>query len=340
MDIQKVINPQDFEVGVIVARFQTHELHSAHKEMIDIVCDNHKKVIIFLGISRITDTKRNPLDFATRKAMIQQEYPKVVILAQTDQRSNKVWSDTLDAQIPTPFGHRTTLLYGSRDSFIPYYEGRFKTTELTSDTFISGTEIRNNVSKEILESRDFRAGIIHANYARRPITYSTVDVAIYNDKGQMLLAKKPYEKVWRFIGGFVDRTDSSDEKAAYREVMEETGGCHVRNIEYVLSHQVDDWRYQNEADGIMTRLFIASFGHGRPSPTDDISELKWFDISYFTEARRIENEIMIEHQSMMKTLIQKVYKYGLIPNLGKFYEVQVEPIDPDVVVHNTEHIPK
>jgi bifunctional NMN adenylyltransferase/nudix hydrolase len=340
MDIQKVINPQDYEVGVIVARFQTHELHSAHKEMIDIVCDNHKKVIIFLGVSRITDTRRNPLDFATRAAMIQKEYPQVIVLPQNDQRSDTVWSKFLDAQIPTPYGHRTTLLYGSRDSFLPHYKGKYATTELTADTFISGTEIRNNVSKEILESRDFRAGIIHANFARRPVTYSTVDVAIYNDEGQILLAKKPYESVWRFVGGFVDRTDISDERAAYREVLEETGGCHVSNIKYILSHQVDDWRYRNEDDGIMTRLFIASFGHGRPTPTDDISELKWFDISYFTEGRRIKNDIMEEHQEMMTILIERVYKEQLIPNLGEFYEVPTVRIDPDVLVKDTTFIPK
>ena len=339
LEIKKVVNPQDFEIGVMVARFQTHELHEAHKKLIDIVCSNHKKVIIFLGVARITDTRRNPLDFATRRAMIQQEYPNVIILPQNDQRSNKIWSNNLDAQIPIPFGHRTVLLYGSKDSFIPFYEGRYTTTELDSDTFVNATEIRNQVSKEILESKDFRAGIIHANYARRPVTYSTVDVCIYNDKGQILLAKKPYEKVWRFVGGFVDRSDKSDEKAVYREALEETT-CHISNIKYVLSHQVDDWRYQKEEDGIMTRLFLASYGFGRPTPSDDISELKWFDTSYFTEARHIKNDIMEEHQEMMVALIERIYKDELIPNLGEFYEPKAERFDPDVVVPDTEFIPK
>jgi bifunctional NMN adenylyltransferase/nudix hydrolase len=339
MELQKIINPSDFEVGVIVARFQVDELHAGQREMIDFVCEHHKKVILFLGIPRIENTKRNPLDFATRKLMIQKDYPDITIMAQKDQRSDNIWSDFLDSQIPMPYGHRTTLLYGSRDSFLPHYVGKYKTTELVSTTPFSGTEIREKISKEILKSKKFRAGVIHANYARRPITYSTVDVAIYNDKGQILLARKPYETEWRFVGGFVDRNDTSDEMAVYREALEETT-CHISNIKYILSHKVDDWRYKNQEDGIMTRLFIASYGHGRVEPNDDIEELKWFDVSYFTERRRIDENIMEEHQEMMVKLIERVYKEELIPNLGEFYEEKIEPIDPDIVIKNTRFVPK
>ena len=339
MDIQKVINPKDFEIGVIVARFQVDELHVGQREMIDFVCANHKKVILFLGISRIQNTKRNPLDFATRKLMIQQSYPNIVIMAQEDQREDKVWSNNLDSQIPIPYGRKTTLLYGSRDSFLPHYKGRYETTELVSTTAFSGTEIRDKISKEILKSKKFRAGVIHANYARWPITYSTVDIAIYNDMGQILLARKPHEAVWRFVGGFVDREDESDEKAAYREAREETT-CHISNIKYILSHKVDDWRYRNEDDGIMTRLFLASYSFGKPEASDDIVELKWFDVSYFTEGIRIKNNIMEEHQEMMCKLIERVYSDNLIPNLGPFYEKKTYPVDPDIKVKDTTYIVK
>jgi len=341
--LQEIIEPKDYEIGVIVARFQGKRLHEGHKEMIDLVCNNHKKVIIFLGVARITDTRRNPLDFATRKSMIQKLYPNVVILPQLDQRFDEVWSRNLDAQIALAYGPKRALLYGSRDSFIPHYKGNHTTTELFSDIEINGTELRDKVSKEILNNSSFRAGVIYANYARRPVTYSTVDVAIHNDKGQILLAKKPHEKQWRFVGGFVDRTDKNDEQAAYREAMEETNGCHISNIRYIMSHQVDDWRYQREADGIMTRLFLASFGFGNPKATDDLAnggDLAWHDISYFTEARRIKNEIMEEHQEMMTQLIERIYKDKLVPNLGEFFEPKVERIDPDVVVEDTRFIPK
>lgn len=339
MEIKKVIEPSEFPIGVIVARYQVHELHEAHKEMIDLVCQNHKKVIIFLGISLITDTKRNPLDFATRKAMIQKEYPNIVILPQRDQRYDKPWSEALDSQISIPFGSNKALLYGSRDSFLPHYKGIHATTELTSNTFVSGTEVRNNISKEILESKDFRAGIIHSTYAQRPVTYSTVDICAYNDEGKILLAKKPHEDKWRFVGGFVDRSDDTFEEAARREFMEETT-CSLSFLRNILSQQIDDWRYKNEDSGIMTTLFLGRFSHGRIEPSDDISSLKWFDAHLFTEKRFIENNIMEEHRDMMMKLISAIYIGELVPNLGKFYEEPEEPIDPDRVIKDERFIVK
>lgn len=343
MKIKQDINPQDFEVGVTVARFQGKDLHEGHTQMIDFICERHNKVIIFLGVARATGTRRNSMDFATRKVMVQDIYPDAMILPQQDQRYDEVWSRNLDAQIGLVYGEKKALLYGSRDSFLPHYVGRHSKAELTTDFDVNGTELREEVAKQILPSSDFRAGIIYATYARRPITNSTVDVAIHNDKGQMLLAKKPHEKHWRFVGGFVDRTDKNDEQAVYRETLEETNGCHVSNPRYILSQQVDDWRYRKEEDGIMTRLFLTSFGFGNPKATDDLAnggDLQWHDISYFTEARRIKHEIMPEHQDMMTKLIEKIYKDEMVPNLGEFYEPEVERFDPDVVVEDTRFIPK
>src|ERR1035437_5631205 len=96
MIINKGPNPLDFEVGVIIARFQVHKLHEAHIQLIDFVCENHKKVILFLGVPVVGNTKSNPLDFATRKAMVQSMYPNLIILPLRDQRSNDKWSQILD----------------------------------------------------------------------------------------------------------------------------------------------------------------------------------------------------------------------------------------------------
>jgi nicotinamide mononucleotide adenylyltransferase len=71
MDIKKHIEPTDYEVGVIIGRFQTNRLHEGHINLISHVLSNHKKAILILGVSRVQNTKKNPLDFASRKAMIQ-----------------------------------------------------------------------------------------------------------------------------------------------------------------------------------------------------------------------------------------------------------------------------
>ena len=54
------------DVGVIVGRFQVNELHAAHRELIDTVIGNHKKVLIFLGLSPVRVTRHNPLDFTSK----------------------------------------------------------------------------------------------------------------------------------------------------------------------------------------------------------------------------------------------------------------------------------
>ena len=65
LNIPKVVNVGDYEIGVIIARFQVPNLHPVHKELIDTVCENHKKVIIFLAVPVVEQTKRNPLDFSS-----------------------------------------------------------------------------------------------------------------------------------------------------------------------------------------------------------------------------------------------------------------------------------
>lgn len=299
MNIKNDIDPSQYEIGVIVARFQVHQLHEGHVKLIDMVCSNHKKVIIFLGVSEIPNTRSNPLDFATRKIMIQEQYPDVIILPQKDQRSNEKWSQSLDAEIKVPFGDRTALLYGSRDSFIPYYSGKYPVTELVTDVFYSGTEARNKVSREILSTNDFRCGVIHATYAQRPVTYPTVDVVAVNDKGQLLLAKKPNEDKYRFIGGFVDRTDISWEHAARREFGEETGGCEIGNLNYIASRQIKDWRYNKTESGIMTTLFLGDFMFGSITPSDDIYSLNWVYISDID----VKKDVMEEHQELFVELL-------------------------------------
>jgi bifunctional NMN adenylyltransferase/nudix hydrolase len=293
MEVKKEMNPSDYQCGCIIGRFQVHKLHDGHIELINQVCKNHKKVIIFLGVPVISNTRSNPLDFASRKAMIQQLYPNVVVLPLQDTRSDKMWSNNIDKQIPITFGDVSTVLYGSRDSFIPYYLGKYPVIELVTDIFYSGTEVRKEVSSEILSTEDFRAGVIHATFAHRPVTYPTVDVVAYNDKRQILLCKKANESLYRFIGGFVDRDDNTYEKAAKREFKEETGGCEIDDLTYVCSSQINDWRYANTESGIMTTLFVGKFIYGHIMPSDDIFSLHWLDINTID----IE-DIIIEHREI------------------------------------------
>jgi bifunctional NMN adenylyltransferase/nudix hydrolase len=296
-----------YDIGAIIGRFQVHELHEAHRVLIESVVARHKKVVLFLGVSPVLGTTRNPLDFTTRKKMLQEKYPDIVILSLPDLPSDKMWSKNIDARVKEVFPIGRVLIYGGRDSFIPHYLGLFDTTELEQNVYVSGTEIRKQVSEEIKSSALWRAGAIYQSYNRYPVSFQTVDIAAFtSDNSKILLAKKPNETLYRFIGGFVDTSDQSLEHSARREFMEETGGAEIGSIKYVGSFRVDDWRYRDERDKIMTALFKVTYSFGRLSPSDDISELRWVDTTTFCTKEFINTEIVEEHRPLALALVSNI----------------------------------
>lgn len=272
---------QQYDVGVIVGRFQTADLHAGHLKLIQHVCDAHEKVVIFLGVSPLWATINNPLDFQARKQMIQAAFPDVIINYVEDMHSDSKWSAALDRQIArivTPA--QSVLLYGSRDSFLPHYTGKHATRELESDQVYSASAERKIISAgNTKASADFRAGVIWATQVHYPTSFQTVDFIILDDAGQRaLLGRKANEDKFRILGGFVDPTDPSLEHAVTRESKEETG-LEVGDIRYIGSHRVNDWRYRAERDKILTALFLCKRIYGKPEPADDIEEVRWFDLS-------------------------------------------------------------
>lgn len=293
------------EIGAIIGRFQTSELHEAHVHLIETVLSKHNKVVVFLGVSPILGSKRNPLDFPTRKLMLEEKFGSRInaILPIHDNRDDLKWSKEIDSRIREVFPLGSVTLYGSRDSFIPHYLGAFKTIELESKIYVSATDIRKTVSEKILSSKEFRAGVIYSTYNKYPVVFSTVDVAIVNDSNELLLGRKNSDPIntYRFVGGFVDPTDADDYAACRREAFEETR-CVVEPYEYVASAKVNDWRYRKEEDmKIMTRLFLAKYVSGRVEPSDDIHELKWVSFDKLSEVQIVE-----EHRSLFEILILKL----------------------------------
>lgn len=310
---------KSYSIGALVGRFQVHELHDAHHYLIKQVVDNQKKVILFLGVTKTSSTKKNPLDFETRKRMIQKHYPDVTILALPDFGDDKRWAQEMDKRIREVYPIGDVLMYGGRDSFIPYYKkggGQFDCKELDQYTFVSGTEVRKMVSEQVKDSSDFRAGVIYQSYNQYPKVHPCVDVAPFNEDGtKVLLAKKPFEDGWRFIGGFAHPKDSSYEVTAKRKFMDEAGPAEIGDIKYITSLRVDDWRYRSEEDKITTILFKCKFMFGRIEPSQEISELRWFDLKWIRDTwydmkdNHITGIGMVqEHQELMKSLIKSELK--------------------------------
>ncbi len=271
--------------GVLVARCQVDNLHEGHLALFNEVKARHNRVILFLGQKPIGATYKNPLDFETRKAMVQAIYPDFVILPLTDTKEDTMWSRNLDNKILEIADYGDVILYGSRDSFVPHYHGIFKPVELTLPKIldgISGTDIRAKITNTVMESAAFRAGNIYALTNLRPQVKATVDIVIYhrdeNNSLYFLLGRKPAESLFRFIGGFSDSDTSPFELDAIREVKEETG-LDVSKVEYIGSSYIPDWRWEGEPDNIKTLIFIAEAPSMEGKADDDIADLRWLPAS-------------------------------------------------------------
>ncbi len=292
------------DVGIIVGRFQVPYLTSAHIELIDSVVANHPKVIMFLGLAPVLVTRNNPLDFDTRKKMILDRYPDITVLYIKDIPSDKVWTNKLDEQISDMVPNQSATLYGGRDGFISHYNGKFKTVELEAKQFVSGTELRNSISKSVKQTQDFRTGVIWAAYNQYPKVYTTVDIAIMSEKeDEVLLGRKPNETKYQFIGGFTTPDSECFEYDAVREASEETGAA-LGNMEYICSMKINDWRYRNEVDKIKTVFFKSKYIFGPLKAGDDIAEIRWFKMSDLVGTGL--NQIMDGHKPLLVKLQQNL----------------------------------
>src|SRR5271156_242699 len=205
--------------GVIVGRFQVNDLHDGHMELFRQVRARHSGVIVFVGVHPAGLTKDNPLDFPTRKAMIQAKFPEFTVLPLMDTRNDEMWSEDLDKHIADSVsGPADITLYGGRDSFVPHYLGKHKPVELAlpiETQKVSGTMLREQFSNTVIESAAFRAGLIYAAAHLWPVLLATVDIAIFTtDYSEVLLGKRASEKRYRFIGGHAEKKHGSYEQGA------------------------------------------------------------------------------------------------------------------------------
>lgn len=150
-------------IGVIISRMQVPYLTDSHLNLIRTIQSRHNKMIILLGVSETINIK-NPFSFDFRKQMLDGLLRSHdIIIPLKDNEDNRKWVETVDMLVEASlFKGETAILYGGRDSFIPYYkkdEGKFETIELLPEDNDSGTELRNLAaiklpvySKEVAEA--------------------------------------------------------------------------------------------------------------------------------------------------------------------------------------------
>lgn len=294
--------------GVIVGRFQVPYLHEGHLELLKTVNSYHQHVIVFLGIAPGGANINNPLDYDTRRRMIQNKFPSFIVCPLVDCSSDETWSENLDKRISEIVLYGQVTLYGGRDSFVPHYKGKYKPVELELKvSHLSGTCIRNEISNKVLDCEEFRQGVIYSINHMYPRVITCVDVAILHnflDGVKVLLGRKIGETNWRFIGGHADPSSSFFEDDAKREAYEETM-LDINSIKYLGSILIDDWRWKYGPDKIKTLFFVAWSNYDKFEAKDDINELKWFSVTNLPY-------IVPEHVVLLNALLTFLSKEGFL----------------------------
>lgn len=293
------------KTNVLIGRFQTDDIHAGYFHIVEQIKKKrkHAKLLILIGEAELSYTNKNPLPFGMRERMVQAAFPDAEIGIIRDCRSDEEWSENLDKILAN---YKYPVLFGSRDSFIPHYKGKYRTMEIKELEGISSTDRREMIAGLFPTNSRFRQGIIHAVENRFPTAYPTVDIAVlrinhnYTDtlNIELLLGRKPGRDKYCFIGGFVDPTDSSLEAAASRELSEEVPGLMTHEFKYVSSHKVDDFRYKGTKDGVITSLMLTYKLGGSEKAGDDIEEIKWFSLKDFN----YENILTPHHHKLFESL--------------------------------------
>jgi len=88
---------------------------------------------------------------------------------------------------------------------------------------------------------------------------------------------------WGLVGGFFDRDETLIE-AIKREVMEESG-CKISNLKlFIINDSPNSTKEDRQNVDI---VFIASVVDQIPSDTEEVTELKWFDLSNLPSKEKI-----------------------------------------------------
>lgn len=273
-------------IGVVIGRFQVPSLSDGHKYLIREVAKNCGHIVFLVGVPPVQlPTKRNPLPYISRGQMLQAYMHQMPVGATIrplyDMQDNKAWVEQVDEMLSI-YGKTKLALFGGRDSAIwtySCYGGKHAVIEVPSPEPAAGTDIR--AAQDIIDSHDFRAGVIWATNAQMkfPRINPCVDMVIFRDN-EVLLARKADDPKhqWRLPGGHVEAGDISDEVAAAREAREETG-LEVGNCRHVGSCKIDDWRYRGDVECIRSHVYAFDYVYGRAEASDDLHEVRWFNIN-------------------------------------------------------------
>ncbi len=256
-------------------------------------------MLVVLGVAQGNATNKNPLSFEMREHMVRETIGKwdgdlVILPSPTRPSSYAVRSAHIDTLIRKEFPGQDAVIYGSRDSFIHRYTGRFPVEEIGTIFRGSATGIRDAI--DVRHTPDFRAGVIWSSVRRKALTYPAVDVAVVAD-GHVLLIKKFGEDLWRFPGSFYNpELDDRYEATGLRVVSKELPGVKCGPLTFCGSCHIPDWRYKGARDGVVSLLMHATYSDG------EVRLGKGIECAGWVYEDRIGLALIPEHRPLLDVL--------------------------------------
>ena len=313
------------DYGVIIGRFQIDDLTQGHRRLIHHAITKHTvdKVIILVGTREAVAGSKNPLSFLTRKEMIQESWPNILILPLLDQPTDEMWVKKVDETIKSVIGFSASAtIYHGRDSIGKHYNGRYPLELFTSGIDeTSASQRREIIKKSSPNTQEKRWGVIHAYENLHFRTHETVDIALFNyDTSALLVVQKPEDSnFWRLPGGFIDKGEVSRQAAA-REVHEETGMTIVngeKGLHIFDDFMINDWRIRDEPNVQHRTILLYGMAETLQPPVagDDIARVKWieFPTNPWNWEQTIklwcESNIMPSHREITTAAINSYLNY-------------------------------
>lgn len=291
------------EIAIVIGRFQVPKLTEGHRFLIDNAIKNSDECVIFIGRTSIPNN-RNPLSFASIKSMMTEEYPNAIIIPIFDNPNDIEWSKDLDRTIRLLFPFENITIFSGRDGFKDKYFGCFKVKKIKGMKCVSGTDSRLKVGKEIIHSEDFRKGIIWKSQNQYKFVDMAIDVAVIIDNFVVVGKKNGYSK-YSFCGGFVDIKDKTLEEAGIREVKEEFN-LKIKNLKYICSASIPDYRFDGVNEKILSSFFIACIDK------KELENLKFNEeFKEITKLKIVKKNVEFIHEGH-KQFFKELLKKGVI----------------------------
>lgn len=106
----------------------------------------------------------------------------------------------------------------------------------------------------------------------------TAGILIFNDKNEVLLAKRKFEPkkgTWQSVGGFVE-LDEKLEDALIREAKEELG-VNIATKQFLGSFP-ENYEFGGVSVPFLAMYFVADIVSGTPQVADDVAEVRYFAV--------------------------------------------------------------